>query len=500
MPKVPRIGPRAALGAPALTSPGVAAAPAFAAERALAPIVAQQLAEREERIRRQQRLELNRNGQKVTEALNRLDVEFAARDDFGTFPQEYEATAQAEIEGILLGVADDDVREALGAEAESRLSTRNRANGLRAVDLEREAAAGIVATGLDAYAAEFALVPDGAKAGIRDRAFAMVDQAVEEDDIDGETGRRWKAEFIQNSAKAHAMKLIRTNPYAAKSQLEDDSNALLKDLDPVTRERLLNSSTVEIEQRERAAEKAAKGADDAKLEEMVDRIYNPANPKGVPTIQEIKDVGFEDPADYEHFAAIVTRMSNGEDINEENPIVVKYLFGEALSGRMTDPNLLTPYLNQGLPVEKLLNIKSIMLSMKNEETKLEEKALTRFQKGYESSLTSSVFGQTLDPEGDQRNYEFIIESRRRFFQLREQGKSTDEILSPSSPIFLGHIVPLYQRNPEEAFQGDAVTFLSSTKLRKPSGPVVPTEPVKQGWTPGQSAEDRINALRKRGDL
>ena len=450
MPKVPRIGPRAALGAPALTSPGVAAAPAFAAERALAPIVAQQLAEREERIRRQQRLELNRNGQKVTEALNRLDVEFAARDDFGTFPQEYEATAQAEIEGILLGVADDDVREALGAEAESRLSTRNRANGLRAVDLEREAAAGIVATGLDAYAAEFALVPDGAKAGIRDRAFAMVDQAVEEDDLDGETGRRWKAEFIQNSAKAHAMKLNRTNPYEAKSQLEDDSNALLKDLDPVTRERLLNSSTVEIEQRERAAERAANAEDAAALTDVIDRIYNPANPKGMPTIQEIHDMGFG-PKTFEHFAKIITKESQGKNTNEVIPSVVNFLYEQVhVSKTITSTDQLVPWIGRGLGTEEFGKLQADLAAINKDPLKQsDDRLLADFLSASKPAIEKSVFGHSLDPRGAFLYFQYRLQIQNLVREGQDQGIHMADLLDPKSTHFVGRILPAFQRTREQ---------------------------------------------------
>ena len=246
MPKVPRIGPRAALGVPALTSPDVAAAPAFAAEREMAPIIRQQFAEREERIRRQQRLELNRNGQKVTEALNRLDVEFAARDDYETFPGEYSARAQEELDGITSGVADDDVRDALTSEAESRLSTRNRANGLRAVGLEREAAAGVVATRIDAESAAYAFADDAGKAQIIDRTDAMLSQAREEGDISEAAYQALLGDFTQKRSVAHAMQLRRTDPQEAKRQLADPDNPFLKDMDPVTRERLLDSIKDEI--------------------------------------------------------------------------------------------------------------------------------------------------------------------------------------------------------------------------------------------------------------
>ena len=246
MPKIPRVGPRAGVGTPALTSLGVAAAPADAAERALSPIVNQQFAEREERIRRQQRLELNRNGQKVTEALNRLDVEFAARDDYETFPGEYSARAQEELDGITSGVADDDVRDALTSEAESRLSTRNRANGLRAVGLEREAAAGVVATRIDAESAAYAFADDAGKAQIIDRTEAMLSQAREEGDISEAAYQALLGDFTQKRSVAHAMQLRRTDPQEAKRQLADPDNPFLKDMDPVTRERLLDSIKDEI--------------------------------------------------------------------------------------------------------------------------------------------------------------------------------------------------------------------------------------------------------------
>jgi hypothetical protein len=266
----------------------------------------------------------------------------------------------------------------------------------------------------------------------------------------------------------------------------------------VTRERLLNSATVEIEQRERAAERAAKLEDDAALTEVIDRIYNPANPKGMPTIQEIHDMGFG-PKTFEHFAKIITKESQGKNTNEVIPSVVNFLFEQVhIDKTITEPAQLVPWIGRGLGTAEFGKLQADLEAINKDPLKQsDDRLLAAFFEASKPAIEKSVFGQILDPRGADLFFQFRLQIQNLVNEGRAEGIPMADLLDPRSTHFVGRIISPFQRTSEQIRKDvrSQQQFLRGTGGGE-SGLFEPVFTADQERRDGEDADAYIERKRK----
>jgi len=388
--------------------------------------------------------------------------------------------------------------DVLNIEAENRLSMRNRTMGLRAVDLEREAAAGVISTRLDAEAAAFGLASDAtSKAAILERANAMIDQGAEEGDISESARASLTAEFAQKSAQAHVRHLINTNPAGAINALNDPNDSIVKSLDPVAREQLKASAEVELRRLGTASERAEAARFEAQLNSVIDRIYNPANPQGAPTISELRDMDLG-PKAFEHFSKIIIKQAEGEDTNKVIPSVVNDLYARVWDGRITDPKELVTYLGHGIDTTELGKLQADVADRQKDPLSASDgRLVAEYFRATGPLIEHSVFGQLLDPVGATKKFEHRLQVERLIREGKENGLSiAGDLLEKNSPHFVGKILPSFRRTRQQIMQDVRTASEISRGTEKTESLFFVPDAAGKERLPGESGDDWFKRINK----
>lgn len=441
MPKVPTFNASGGPRGEALISAQVASAPARAAADELRGVSAQLFGEREREIKRRQRLELNENDRRVTETLNRLNLEYANRNDFKVFRQEHDARAGQEIDAILAGIEDDDVRAAVAAQANRSLAAQSRQIGRRAADLERGATISELDAALDADAAAFGLAPDAeAKRVAMDKALGRIRLAASTGDLSAEEAQSRDQAWRRTAGEAHARNLILRNPQEALLQLRDPEDPLLKGLAPDTREILASGAEAQIRARETERRRRLAEAEDAAMSEVVERIFlGDDHDKGAIDVVELMSNRMIPARAKITLANLIIDKATGIDDYPTDYRKLNDFWQRIGTGDLTDPGEVWANTGEGgIPIEQARAMEQRMLAgpRMTPNERLVEDTLNDLFRANKPAITRTELGLTT-PKGDQQFFNWQIHVRERVRQEQAAGRNPMQtLLNPNSRDFI----------------------------------------------------------------
>ena len=152
-----------------------------------------------------------------------------------------------------------------------------------------------------------------------------------------------------------------------------------------------------------------------------------------------------------------------------NPRLHSELYQSVLTGVIDDPSDLVPYLalpdGQAISVEQAQNLTAAMNKGPDEATKA-------FLVGAKPQITGSndLLG-IRDPNGDSKYSAMLFELDRALSAGRKKGKSSRELLDPTSSSYIGKgLISSYSSTAEEKIQATIDTFSGDKNKPSPSNP------------------------------
>lgn len=261
------------------------------------------------------------------------------------------------------------------------------------------------------------------------------------------------------------------DPVAAKSILGTD--LFDKYMDGNRKAELMNMAEVHIRGQEadkkrveaELKDKKEKAAE-AEIYAFLPKIYN--NEYTAKDVLNSKNLS---PQQIEHYVNLIQRHADGSARN--NPTVATDVYKQIQSGQITDVNQITEYVGKGLDVRNAEYLGKILAERKDPVTGVrdsEAKAAV-FKEAEKRILKNPAFGP--DPEGQRRLNDFRFAFEAAWMEGKKAGKTTQQLTQPSSPDYIGNLIPQYQATGQEIMQA-TMNGMRANKAQGYSGPAVTT--------------------------
>lgn len=298
-------------------------------------------------------------------------------------------------------------------------------------------------------------------------------------------------------AKSAVRGWINLDPEGTKKQLEsgkwdsyltgDQKYQLQKEADQG-----INAKRIEANRQDVVAAQAIADKNETTENNWISKI----NGSGLSAQEVIKDPTMTPDKKNQYLRMIDTATRNQM---KDDPDVVSSLWDrmhlpDGSPQKISDPSTLNQYVGNGLSLSTLQKYRLEMSGTKTPDGKIEQQVKTNFLKTVETQLTKPNAMGLKDPEGLKQYQGFLTQFLPEYQKQRAAGKTASQLLSPSSPDYMGKMADAFYRTPQQIMQSTADQMRSN-----PQGALAPSPTATQSAATPQGTSSTAGSRREVSD-
>ena len=239
-----------------------------------------------------------------------------------------------------------------------------------------------------------------------------------------------------------------------------------------------------------------KKADQETMNGMFDRIDKPENPL---TVAEVRASSL-DYQGKEHMITAIQQGLRGEA--KTNPTVFDDLFNRihAPDGdpqRITDDRALLPYMGNGVSFDDINKLRGELKGKNTPDGATQAELKKNLFAMAKKQIDTSIFGVSIDTEGAKNFYNFQQAALSAIDKKTRAGADVLSLYDPKSKDYIGSLIPLYTRTPQQQGADVAKAMGVATQAGVKPGSPAPTPKTIVPRQPGESAADY---LKRKGTM